>query len=73
MAREPGQNRLAAGPPAKTRVANEEGRVVSWPGLTGVPFTAEVVSRFAGGSEPVRPAGAAVPELAWRQRARLLG
>jgi hypothetical protein len=53
--------------------ANEEGQVVSWPGLTGVPFTAEVVSRFAGGSEPVQPAGAAVLELAWRHRARLLG
>lgn len=53
--------------------ASEEGRVVSWPGLTGLPFTAEVVSRFAGGSEPIQPAGAAVLELAWRQRARLLG
>ena len=53
--------------------ANDEGRVVSWPGLTGVPFSAEVVSRFAGGSEPIQPAGAAVLELAWRQRARLLG
>jgi hypothetical protein len=47
--------------------------VVSWPGLTGVQFTAEVVSRFAGGSEPVQPVGAAVLELAWRHRARLLG
>jgi hypothetical protein len=53
--------------------ANEEGRVVSWPGLTGVPFTAEVVSRFAGGSEPMQPAGAAVLELAWQHRDRLLG
>ena len=53
--------------------ANDEGRVVSWPGLTGVPFTADVVRRFAGGSEPMQPAGAAVLELAWRHRARLLG
>jgi hypothetical protein len=53
--------------------ANDEGRVVSWPGLTGVPFTADVVARFAGGSEPMQPAGAAVLELAWRHRARLLG
>jgi hypothetical protein len=53
--------------------ANDEGRVVSWPGLIGVPFTAEVVGRFAGGSEPVQPAGAAVLELAWRHRACLLG
>ena len=53
--------------------ANDEGRVVSWPDLTGVPFTAEVVHRFAGGSEPMQPAGSAVLELAWRHRARLLG
>ena len=52
---------------------NEEGRVVSWPGLTGVPFTAEVVRRFAGGREPMQPAGAAALELTWRHRARLLG
>ena len=53
--------------------ANDEGRVVSWPGMTGVPFTAEVVHRFAGGAEPMQPAGAAALELAWRHRARLLG
>jgi hypothetical protein len=52
--------------------ANDEGRVVSWPGMTGVPFTADVVTRFAGGSEPMQPAGAAALELAWRHRARLL-
>jgi hypothetical protein len=52
--------------------ANDEGRVVSWPGMTGVPFTAGVVARFAGGSEPMQPAGAAALELAWRHRARLL-
>jgi hypothetical protein len=48
--------------------ANDEGRVVSWPGMTGVPFTAEVVARFAGGDEPVQPAGAAVLDQAWRHR-----
>jgi DNA-binding winged helix-turn-helix (wHTH) protein len=53
--------------------ANDEGRVVSWAGLTSVPFTAGVVHRFAGGSEPMQPAGASVLELAWRHRARLLG
>ncbi len=53
--------------------ANDEGRVVSWPGMTGVPFTADVVARFAGGAEPMQPAGAAALELAWQHRARLLG
>jgi hypothetical protein len=51
--------------------ANAEGRVVNWPGMTGVPFTAEVVARFAGGTEPVQPAGAAVLERAWRFRREL--
>ena len=38
--------------------ANDEGRVVSWPGLTGVPFTADVVARFARrlGADAARPA-----------------
>lgn len=53
--------------------ANDEGRVVSWPGMTGVPFTAGVVSRFAGGAEPMQPAGAAALELAWRHRRHILG
>ena len=42
------------------------------PGMTGLPFTAEVVARFAGGAEPMQPAGAAALELAWRHRACLL-
>ena len=53
--------------------ANDEGRVVSWPGMTGIPFTAPVVGRFAGGGEPMQAAGAAVLELAWRHRGELLG
>jgi hypothetical protein len=53
--------------------ANDEGRVVSWPGMTGIPFTAPVVRRFAGGGEPMQAAGAAVLELAWRHRGELLG
>jgi len=53
--------------------ANAEGRVVSWPETTGVPFTAGVVDRFAGGGEPMQPAGAAVLQLAWQHRKELLG
>lgn len=47
--------------------ANAEGRVT-----TGIPFTADVVRRFTG-REPMQPAGAAVLELAWQHRKRLLG
>ena len=53
-----------------------EGRVVGGPGAPGapgVPFTAEVVHRFGGGAEPMQAAGAAVLQLAWQHRARLLG
>jgi len=56
--------------------ANAEGRVVGGPGTPGapgVPFTAEVIRRFGGGAEPTQAAGAAVLQLAWQQRARLLG
>ena len=55
---------------------NAEGRVVGGPGAPGapgVPFTAEVVHRFGGGAEPMQAAGAAVLQLAWQHRARLLG
>ena len=52
--------------------ANDEGRVVSWPGMTGVPFTAEVVARFAGAQSRCST-GAAALELAWHHRGRLLG
>jgi hypothetical protein len=47
--------------------ANAEGRV-----STGMAFTADVVRRFSG-REPMQPAGAAVLELAWQHRKRLLG
>src|SRR5215471_15626143 len=56
--------------------ANAEGRVVGGPGTPGapgVPFTAEVIRRFGGGAEPTQAAGAAVLQLAWQHRARLLG
>jgi len=59
--------------------ANAEGRVIgalggpSAPGPPGVPFTAEVIHRFAGGAEPTQAAGAAVLQLAWQHRASLLG
>jgi hypothetical protein len=53
--------------------ANAEGRVVGAPAAPGVPFTAEVVDGFAGGAEPMQAAGAAVLQLAWQHRARLLG
>jgi hypothetical protein len=51
--------------------ANAEGRVVSWPGMTGVPFSAQTVARFTGRSEPVQPAGAAVLDQAWWHRHEL--
>jgi hypothetical protein len=62
--------------------ANAEGRVIGAPGgpsapgapgTPGVPFTAEVIHRFGGGAEPTQAAGAAVLQLAWQHRARLLG
>ncbi|MGH3158007.1 MAG: hypothetical protein ACRDNF_15725, partial [Streptosporangiaceae bacterium] len=46
---------------------NAEGRV-----MTGIPFTAGTVDRFAC-REPMQPAGAAVLELAWEHRKLLLG
>ncbi|HEY2576871.1 MAG TPA: hypothetical protein VGI74_11235 [Streptosporangiaceae bacterium] len=49
--------------------SNEEGRVVS---MAGVPFSAETVDRFTGGTERMQAAGAAVLELAWRHRRQLL-
>jgi len=52
--------------------ANAEGRVIGGPGARGVSFTAEVIDRFGGGAEPTQAAGAAVLQLAWRHRDRLL-
>ncbi len=47
--------------------------------VTGIPFTAETVERYAGtetgtetGTEPMQPAGAALLRLAWRHRDVLL-
>jgi hypothetical protein len=55
------------------RVAvNAEGRVISEPGTSGVPFTSDVVARFTDGTEPMQAAGAAVLHLAWEHRVRLL-
>jgi hypothetical protein len=52
--------------------ANAEGRVISGPDATGIPFTGEAVDRFAEGGEPMQAAGAAVLTLAWEHRAKLL-
>jgi hypothetical protein len=53
--------------------ANAEGRVMGGAdGAAGAPFTGETVARFAGGGEPMQPAGAAVLQLAWRHRDSLL-
>ncbi len=52
---------------------NAEGRVVTRNGSAGIPFTAQTVARFSGGSEPVQPAGAALLRLAWQHRRALLG
>ena len=52
--------------------ANAEGRVLSGPESTGIPFTDEAVARFAGGAEPMQPAGAALLRLAWHNRGPLL-
>jgi len=52
---------------------NAEGRIVTGHPATGFPFIAEVVARFAGGTEPVQAAAAAALQLAWKHRALLLG
>jgi hypothetical protein len=55
--------------------ANAEGRVIGGqgaPGSTGVPFTSDVIHRFAGRNEPMQAAGAAVLQLAWRHAANQL-
>jgi len=46
---------------------------VAAPGVPGVPFTGEAVRRLADGPAPMQAAGAAVLQLAWRHRGRLLG
>jgi hypothetical protein len=57
--------------------ANAEGRVIgpgaqAVPGVPGVPFTGEAIRRLAGGSESMQAAGAAVLQLAWQHRGRLV-
>lgn len=51
---------------------NAEGRVISGPDATGVPFTNETVAKFADGAEPIQSAGAALLKLAWQYRAQLV-
>jgi hypothetical protein len=52
---------------------NSEGRVVASKGKTGFSFTEQAVSRFTSGAEPMQAAGTAVLQLAWNNRALLLG
>jgi hypothetical protein len=52
---------------------NAEGRVVTENGSATIPFTAQAVDRFAGGSEPTQTAGAALLRLAWQHRRQLAG
>lgn len=52
---------------------NAEGRVVTEGGSAAIPFTAESVARFTGGSEPMQTAGCALLQLAWQHRRSLLG
>lgn len=52
---------------------NAEGRVFAERGSAWIPFTSHSVGRFAGGQEPMQPAGAAVLRLAWQHRRHLLG
>ncbi len=58
---------------ARLVALNAEGRVVTGGGPAGIPFTAETVARLTGGREPLQASGAAVLNLAWEHRARLLG
>ena len=52
---------------------NAEGRVFAERGSVWIPFSGANVGRFAGGQEPMQPAGAAVLRLAWQHRRHLLG
>jgi hypothetical protein len=58
---------------ARLVALNAEGRVVTSGGPAGIPFTAGTVARLTGGREPLQASGAAVLNLAWEHRARLLG
>jgi hypothetical protein len=57
---------------ARLVALNAEGRVITG-GPAGIPFTAETIARLTGGREPLQASGAAVLNLAWEHRARLLG
>jgi len=52
--------------------ANAEGQVISGPDATGIPFTKEVIDRFASGDQQMQAAGVAVLRLTWEHRAKLL-
>jgi hypothetical protein len=53
---------------------NAEGRVVAGGEAKGIPFTADTVTRLAGGAgEPVQASGCALLQLAWQHRKHLLG
>ena len=58
---------------ARLVALNAEGRVITGGGPAGIPFTAETIARLTGGREPLQASGAAVLNLAWEHRARLLG
>ncbi|HEY2305879.1 MAG TPA: hypothetical protein VGI05_08375 [Streptosporangiaceae bacterium] len=57
---------------ARLVALNAEGRVITGGGPAGIPFTAETITRLTGGREPLQASGAAVLNLAWEHRARLL-
>jgi hypothetical protein len=52
---------------------NAEGRVITGGHAEGIPFTADTVTRLAGGGKPMQASGAALLQLAWQHRRRLLG
>ena len=51
---------------------NAEGRVITGGHAEGIPFTADTVTRLAGGGEPMQASGAALLQLAWQHRRHLL-
>ena len=51
---------------------NAEGQVINGPDTTGIPFTKEVIDRFANGDQQMQAAGIAVLRLTWEHRAELL-
>jgi hypothetical protein len=57
---------------ARLVALNAEGRVITGGGPAGIPFTAGTITRLTSGREPLQASGAAVLNLAWEHRARLL-